>query len=475
MQTANSFTSRVLAGAQTDRLRVVCWLMRLRHVCRTILIACLPTCAAVGHAQDSSRTSHRRFDFTLVDAPYNLTEGLRGPSMRQALDLSIATYELGHASVERAFGTHKRLAKTAITLLDLVTTAEIALPLTSVWVHEEFHRTIMGGRGVDSFDDVYRLDPDATWIAVSHVKDDDLVRLKREHPAEWVRTQSAGIEGELVLVRELERRRFFGKSRAWHLPFYWLSKISTIGYVASGSWSDADADVDASNRSDGANVKRRDFTGHDFLGWVYDLHRPDEPYAARGVHPSGVGIDRYVKRSDLTDDERRYLRRQGRLQLLNLVDPFLFGLSSGVAVGGGDTPLRINAGLAHLLTSFGHTVDANVLVRRHDMNLAVTLHGYANGERVFPGIEADLVDLPVTLGARAIELTPRVGLWLQPEGQRFRTSAADAGGLAALRVRSALSRRVGAFAELEAKTAGWVAGNPYLDRNVTLRVGLSTN
>jgi hypothetical protein len=108
------------------------------------------------------------------------------------------------------------------------------------------------------------------------------------------------------------------------------------------------------------------------------------------------------------------------------------------------------------------------------MNLAVTLHGYANGERVFPGVEGELADVPLTLGGRSFQLTPRVGLWLQPDGQRFRTSDADAGGLAALRVRSALSRRVGAFAEMEAKTAGWVAGVPYLDRNVTLRVGLST-
>jgi hypothetical protein len=457
--------------------------MRLLHTYRIILPAFALAFATTAHAQDSSRTrqaSPRRllpggFDFTLVDAPYNVAEGLRGPSMRQALDLSIATYDLGHAGVERLFGKHRRLAQTAIALLDLATTAEVALPLTSVWVHEEFHRAMMGRRGVDSFDDVYRLDPDATWIAVSHVRDDDIVRLKRDHPAEWVRTQSAGIEGELVLVRELERRRFFGQSRAWHLPLYWLTKLGTIGYVASGNWSDTDADIDESNRSDGANVERRDFTGHDFLGWVYDLHRPEEPYTARGVHPSGVGIDRYVKQSDLTSQELRYLRRQGRLQLLNLVDPFLVGLYGGVAIGGGDSPTRINAGLAHFLTSFGHTVDANLLVRRRDMKLAVTLHGYANGDRVFPGVEGGLVDVPLTLGGRPVQLTPRVALWLQPDGQRFRTSDADAGGLAALRVRTGLSRRVGAFAELEAKTAGWVAGVPYLDRNVTLRVGLSTH
>ena len=31
----------------------------------------------------------------------------------------------------------------------------------------------------------------------------------------------------------------------------------------------------------------RDFTGPDCTAWVYDLRRPDEPYADRGTHPSG--------------------------------------------------------------------------------------------------------------------------------------------------------------------------------------------
>ena len=441
---------------------------------RIVLVAVIAIMSLAGTRSPALGQATPGFDFTLFDAPYNVAEGIRGPSMRQALDLSIAAYELSHAGIGRAFGQRKRLARTAVALFDVATTLEVALPLTSVWVHEEFHRTIMGRRGVNSFDDVYRLDLDAEWIAVSHVKDDDIVRLKRDHPAEWVRTNEAGIEGELVLVRELERRRFFGQSRAWHLPLYWLTKLGTIGYVASGSWSDADEDVDKANRDDGANVERRDFTGHDFLAWVYDLHRPDEPYTARGVHPSGVGIDRYVKRADLTDEERRYLRRQGRLQLLNLVDPFLFGLYGGIGFGADGSQTRLNVGLSHYLTSFGHTIDANVFVRRGDTKLAIIAHAYANDGAVFPGLDGQLLDVPVTLGERSLSLTPRIAVWLQPKDQRFRTVRSDAGGLAGVRVRMPLSARLGAFADVEAKTEGWIAGVPYLDRNVTVRLGVST-
>ncbi len=393
--------------------------------------------------------------------------------MQQSLDISIAGYEGMHGGIEKLFGARKKWGKAAIVFADLFTTLEVALPLTSVWVHEEFHRAAMGRRGVDSHNDVYDFNLGADWIAVSHVADEDLARLKREHPAEWVRVNEAGIEGELMLVRDLERRRFFGKSTTWHLPLYWMTKLGTIGYVQSGSWDDADADVDEANIEDGTNLDRRDFTGHDFLGWVYDLHRPEELYETRGQHPSGVGIDRYRKRAHLTDAEKEYLKLVGTLQWLNLVDPFLFGLNDGIALGSGANPVRVSAGLSHYLTSFGYSVDANLLARRGNAHLAVTLHSYKNRDNRFAGLETELLDYPVTVAGRDWQVSPRLALWSQPERQRFDATEGALGGLAGVRVRTAVSRRVAAFVDVETKSAGWVAGNVYLDRNTSLRVGVS--
>ncbi len=431
--------------------------------------------AGAASAQSTASTPPPRalLDFTLIDAPYNTSQGGRAPSMQQSLDVSIAAYEGLHGGIERLFGERRKLARAAIVFADLATTLEWALPLTSVWVHEEFHRAAMGRRGIDSHNDVLDFKFGADWIAVSHVRDEDLARVKREHPAEWVRVNEAGIEGELLLVRDLERRQFFGRSTTWHLPLYWLTKLGTLGYVASGSWDDADADVDLSNVEDGADVERRDFTGHDFLGWVYDLHRPDEPYEMRGLHPSGVGLDRYRKRSHLTAAEKEYLSLQGKLQLLNLVDPFLFGLNGGVRVGGGPDPVRVSAGLSHYLTSFGHTIDANLLAQRGAANVAVTLHSYTNRDRRFAGLTTELIDYPVTAAGRRLDVSPRLAVWAQPARQRFDATEGSLGGLAGVRVRTALSRRVGAFVDLETKSAGWVAGNVYLDRNTSLRLGLS--
>ena len=444
----------------------------------------LPPLASAQQAADTtaSATAQRTagptprggLDFTIFDAPYNVAHGVRGPSMRQSLDLSVAFYEVSHGAIERAFGRRRKLGRSAVALFDVLTTLEVALPLTGVWVHEEFHRSVMGRRAVDSFDDVYRLDLGAAWIAVSHVRDEDLSRIKRDHPADWIRTGEAGIEGELLLVRDLERRHFFGSSTAWHLPLYWFTKLGALGYVQSGTWSDADVDIDQANEDDGTNVERRDFTGHDFLGWVYDLHRPTEPHEARGTHPSGVGIDRYIKLSDLTDEERRFLELQGKLQIFNLLDPFLFGLGKGITFGDDDAPTRVSAGMAHFLTSFGYTVDVNILVQRGDANVAVTLHRFVNGERAFPGAEAEIIDLPVSFRGRPIALMGRAGLWLQPEDQGFRTTDASVGGLLSARVRIATSERLGAFAEVEVKSPGWVAGTPYLNGGGGLRLGLST-
>ena len=447
------------------------------HLRTAPLLALLVTAAPLG-AQQAADTAAAaahppaRLELPLMDVPYNVAHGYRAPSMRQTLAISEGFYEASHRAIRRAWGNRVWPARLSVLLWDYINVVEVPLPGADAWIHEEYHRAVLGNRGIDSFDDVYKFQIGATAIAVSHVRDDDLVRLKREHPAEQVRLGVAGIEGEYQLVQRLEQNQFFTRSPAWHAPLYWLVKLGSAAYVASGSWDETNEDTDEMNREDGTNVKRRDFTGHDFTAWAYDLHRPGEPYAARGAHPSGVGIDRYIKPDDLTPAELRYLRRQGRLQLLNFLDPFLVG-ARGITVGNPLTgrPLRVTANVAHVLTSFGHTVDANLFLARGDVGLFVVLHGYANGERVFPGIQAELLDYPVAVRGRALTLSPRAALWLQPDDQRFHTRDAAPGGLLALKVHRSGAGRFGAFAEVEAKTAGWVAGVVNLGPNVGVRVG----
>jgi hypothetical protein len=133
----------------------------------------------------------------------------------------------------------------------------------------------------------------------------------------------------------------------------------------------------------------------------------------------------------------------------------------------------VNATVGHVLTSFGRTIDTNVFLARGNARVLAIVHAYANGERSFPGVEATLVDYPVTIGGHAVTLSPRASIWRQPAHQLFGDTDGSMGGLVALKVQRSGRRRVGVFAEVEAKSAGWVAGVAALDANVAVRVGVS--
>jgi len=412
-----------------------------------------------------------RTDIPFLDMPYNLSNGGRAPSMSQSLAIAEGFYEVAHPAIQRAFGTHTVLTNISLVLFD---TFGGMLPAADGWLHEEFHRSVLGSRGVNSFDDIYKLNLVADAVSVSHVNDADLVRMKSEHPADYVRAAAAGIEGENQLIEQLEKNRFYGDSRANNVPLYWLTKLNSTFYVWSGVSSETDSLTDQMNLSDGVDIAKRDWVGHDFTAWVHDLFRPTEAYQARGVHPSGVGINRYIRAKDLTREEHDFLAREGHLQLLNFLDPNLLGFE-GVTLrdprNGAD--VRVNASAGHYLTSFGHTVDVNLFVKEGATNLFVVLHRYTNGARSLPGMEVQLLEAPVTVAGKELAVSPRAALWLQPRDQGFRTTSSQPGGLFALRVRKATAARMAAFAELEAKTAGWVAGNVHLERNVSLRIGAS--
>ena len=85
----------------------------------------------------------------------------------------------------------------------------------------------------------------------------------------------------------------------------------------------------------------------------------------------------------------------------------------------GGAPLRANLPLNHLLTGFGHTVDANVYLQRGPANLFVTVHGYANHDRAFfPGVDAELVDYRHAVFGRALEWSCQSGgSWKVPSAK----------------------------------------------------------
>jgi hypothetical protein len=409
-------------------------------------------------------------DIPVLEIPYNIAHGVRAPGMQQSLALTSDYYEFTHKALARISPKHKAWTNVGITVFDYLT---IAVPFADAWEHEEWHRAILGNRGIDSKDDVWNLkNIFAEGISVSHITDEDISRLKREHPTDFVRAKAAGLEGESELISNLESKQFFGRTKTFHAGHYWLVALNDQLYVGAVFSKEDSAEIDSTTdkaNRDEKTVAERDLSGHDFTAWVYHLFRPDEPLEARGPHPSGVGLNRYIKVADLSQAEKKYLKREGKLMWLNFVDPNFLGEEISFANGQG----HANFWMRHMLTSFGHVTQAHVVYERGNTRLHVTGQRFANFERAFPGVQVEAVDVPVRVGQRSFAISPRISVWTQPAAQKFMTNDARAGGLLGARLETRGASRLHAYIDAELKTDGWVAGRPSLEKGGTFRAGLT--
>lgn len=405
-------------------------------------------------------------ELPVLDLPGNVANGGVLPSMQQSLGVTLSTYSLARRGIATAFRGKRRATQIAIGTFDALVAF---VPGGFGWLHEEWHRAVLSQHGVSSFNGTYKFPLFSDVITVSRVRDEDLARLKREHPAVQVRLMEAGVESTYQLLLALERREFFFGGMEFSGLLRWTLVSNAILYVATGTLALVEEFTTDRNAEDGSDVSVRDFTGNDVTAWVFDLHRPEEAYEARGTHPSGVGVDRYISPTDLTREEFSFLRLQGRLAFLNLLDPFLFGVG-GFSVGHGDRRVRLNATIRHFLTSFGYSIDANLFVAHPNRDLVLAVRNYFNGERWFPGVDVELRQSLVTRRG-SWHVSPRLALWLQPDEQRFRTTDSRLGGLAAISLRSK-SDGLRPYLEVEAKSAGWVPGIVHLGAALSVRVGL---
>lgn len=340
--------------------------------------------------------------------------------------------------------------------------------LSPQWLHEEFHRAGLTVRGISSYDETYnRFNGGFANGSVSRVKDEDLVRFKKEAPQELVRSFAAGIESEFLLLRGLQKDNFYGRSKHANVALNILLTKHTIDYVNQFKRSDYNASIDSMNVH-GLTVADRDFVGWDFTPWVYDLHRPDEPYEARGTHPGGIGIDRAIKTTSLTEEEYRYLQTMGKLQYLNFLSPFMIGISR-ISFNG---QTAFNFAVRHYPNSFGYDLTTDVFIDHRETQYLVSLHGYRNSYRWLPGVEMERSPYAVRIaGKQPLLIQPSAMLWLQPRD--FHDRKAKPGALLRAQGTYALNKTWHMLAVAEGKTHGWVAGNPYLDAKVSFRFGVS--
>jgi hypothetical protein len=435
--------------------------------------------------QDVVLSSPIIFDYNFVDLPFSnksmelsSIKGLiTNPSMDQSLNITTSVNSLTRELLYRSMAKKasiKRYYIPTVYLVDYITF--LPLPLTSGWLHEEFHRAILAKHGGNSYNEMNDAPISKALISVLDVKDEDLIRLKSESPQDMVRMSEAGIEAEYLMANNINKMAFYYNRKSISITPI-LNALNSALYVVMCSSKNIDKETISANNIEGADVKKRDLVGLDFLSYTYDLFRPNEPYQNRGIHPSGIGIDRYIKRSQMTTDELSYLRQQGFLQLLNLLNPIScmytsFTLSKNK--NGDDT--RANLYLNHILTSFGYDISTTALLH-HDMNnYALTLHNYANHERWMPGVELETYNYQFgkTILKKPIPVTARAMIWVQPEDQLFFSKKGKVGGLLEVKVHYPVSPYIQPYFTVTTKTNGWVAGNVYLESNFSASFGLRT-
>jgi hypothetical protein len=411
---------------------------------------------------------------SLVDAPFTFRGGV--PSMQQSLEVSHLMMEGGSWGIDLL---GERLEQwtppwlryfVEVPLLILWDTVGGQLPGGDTWLHEEWHRAVMSRYGVSSFNEVYEVRLFRPFIAVKRVSDEGLAFIKDRHPQDFVRLAAAGMEAQVADTLQLQRDIFFERRNPLrNLPHLWLSRLNVSAYLSACVTTTAAEERELTAGE--VDIAQRDFVGLDCSSWVYDLENDRQPYAARGTHPTGVGIDRYRYVDQLSPRGKAFLEQAVVLSLLNFVSPQLLGLGHLPVPGLGEEA-RWNFALTHQLTSFGQVVDGHLFASVGGWNVGATYHHYLNGARAFPGLELLLVRWPVPVQGVSAHLSSGVQLWLQPAEGRFSDTEARLGGGARAEVAVDVLPRLSVFAELDAKTAGWVSGNVYLDPHVQARLGV---
>lgn len=420
---------------------------------------------------DTVRVFPLRLDLTLIDMPANTGAGSYWPTMAQNRSLTAAFSELTSAGVYKAAaGIRNPLTQATATLgLEACALAVYTyLPFGVTWMHEEYHRAVLSSRGISSHDGLYNFNIDLTSISVYNVTDEALEQLKAEHPEDLVRCEEAGYESQVDLANTFLKDEMFHGARLIE-PMAWYSLFSNSFYLWYNTSKYADEETAEFNKQE-TTVAQRDVVGWDYSAWVYDLTAPDAPYSARGIHPSGVGINRYVSWSQLTLKEQDYLRLQAALSLMNFIRPQLYFVNPWRCSLYGQLT-DIYAGLQHYLTPFGFAAGAFAMARAQQAGMIANVNVYANSRLALPGIDVSFLDIPLPTVAPGLTWSPRISLWLQPTHQRYDSPTAQPGMLLSQRLDVNLSRNTGAFAELAAKTEGWSAGTVELGPAVSIRAG----
>ena len=416
------------------------------------------------------------------DADVSLVTGMKYKSMQQATQISTDIAQSLHWGIKQIPVFNKRPKVKAAYhalmagALDLVT---MQFPYGASWAHEEFHRNAMAVNYTNSFNPLgfekRKGTTSSNTASVAFVLDTNLVLLKQNDNPGFVRLSAAGIESSVYISERLQQQNFFYQQKLPNSFYYVLQFMGVQSYIAlCGNKEESTKETERLMGEEGSNQLLRDFTGFDLAAWAYDLWRPNEPYAARGLHPYGNGYDRYIKGTDLTDEQLKWLKKQASLSLINLISPMNIYFNSITLKKYADgSSMQGNFSFRYYPTSFGNSLGLDLMLITPKYNLFVSPHINQNLTHSFPGIEAMLFEYPVAAGRQHFLTTFDVIADLQPASHSFFTAKSMFAGYAQATVKWRATKILYPYISASAKTRGWVKGNPFLSQKAGFELGLS--
>jgi hypothetical protein len=413
------------------------------------------------------------------DASVNFFGGMQYKSMEQSLQITTGIGTAGAWGIKQI-----PVFKKKPTLQKIVhATLSFALPLIPVygggWLHEEHHRAVMVTNYTNSYNP---LDPfskkdvasgGGPVAAVSYVLDTNLVQMKDKNLPSFIRLHTAGAEGEISLIENFQKQNFFNNQKLYLSAYYLMNSLSVYGYINQcadklGSTTLTENEM----KKEGNRQELRDFTGLDFTAWAYDLWRPSESYSGRGLNPYGNGYDRYIKGTDLTDEQLDWLKKQATLSLLNFVSPMNFFISSIKLKKLSDgSYLRGNFSFRYYPTSFGNQIGLDLMVKYKNLNLFVSPHLNQNFKNSFPGLDVAVVDYPLNVRNMKFLASVFSTVDLQPQSDGFLLSKSAFVASLKTTVKWLINKRFYTFASVSGKTDGWIKGNSFMKSNIGASIG----
>jgi hypothetical protein len=323
----------------------------------------------------------------------------------------------------------------------------LPIPTGYVWMHESFHRagfTHMRLRSHMNF----------VFPAGAYTINDSGGNI---YKYDLPRAIEAGMESEYLLIEKMQKNNFYYDQGMSNEFLYWLAVFST--------WNYAYMPFSQEGMTMTVEGKEQEVSA-DSLLWAYYLFHPEEAITTDSEDDEAIGL------SDLKDNEKAFLKSRVLWSLVNLASPMMFGIRS-IPLGR-DSGLYGNFALRQFYTSFGTDLSVNVYLKKAPLNMAFAYHSYINYDHYFPAIEAELVDFPVQITPKfGLLLSPRILLGVQPRDQDFMTADPEFFALAGCRADFAVSKHFFPYLEVSFKTDGWVAGNEFLERNISLKTGVS--